>query len=145
MDCLLSGSERMLYGCYFLAMPTTQTSATVDEMTVGPEVPQTPQQIADAVRTFLEKHREATVLEDGKAVCELGSAQFKVSSDHGRCTLQLWNNERNLVRTLVSAAERNGSLRLRTKRFGHSQTKLMQLVGEPQPRTRAAREPMRKQ
>lgn len=106
---------------------------------------QTPESIADTLRTFLAAHPEASVLEDGKVAFELANAQHAIGTEHGRCTLQLWSSERNLVRTVVAATERNVSLRLTTSRFGQPQTKLLQIVARTQPRTAARREPGRKQ
>ena len=105
----------------------------------------TPEAMAAAIQSFLAEHNESAVLEDGKVVFELGNTQHSVSTEHGRCTLQLWSRERNLVRTIVGFTERNGSLRLSTQRFGHAQTELLELVSRAQPRTPARREPARKQ
>ena len=45
-------------------------------------------------------------------------AKFSASESHGRCVLQLWNEERNLVRSVVSVEARAGSLRVLTRRMG---------------------------
>ena len=105
--------------------------------------PQTPEQIAEMLRAFLQAHADGAALEDGKAVFDLASAQHRVLTEHGRCTLQLWSGERNLVRTVVAAAERNGSLRLSTRRFGHTQSKALVLTTQTQRREPARREPAR--
>ena len=111
----------------------------------APAVAQTAEVLAPLVREFLQAHPEAAVLEDGKVIFELAAARCEVSAEHGRCTLQLWSKERNLVRTIVAATERNGALRLSTRRFGHAQAKLLQIVAGPQRSTPARREPARKQ
>ncbi len=84
------------------------------------------------------------MLDEGKTVFELAAAQYTLSTEHERCTLQLWSGERNLVRTVIAAVERNGSLRLTTQRFGHRQTKLLHLLAAQQRSTPAKREPSRK-
>jgi hypothetical protein len=93
-----------------------------------------PEQMAGAIAAYFAEHPQAVVLEDGKVVfelgSELGSAQHSVSTEHGRCSLHLWSEERNLVRRVVSATERGGALRLATLRFGQSQTKLLELVAD---------------
>lgn len=114
------------------------------EFTAAPSA-QTADQIAKIVQGYLEEHAEAVVLEDGKAVFELAKAQHKVSDDHGHCTLELWSGERNLVRTVVAAKERNGALRLSTKRFGHTQTKVLVIDATAQRREPSRREPARQQ
>ena len=105
---------------------------------------QSPEQIAAVVLAYFEAHPDAAVLEDGKLAFKLGAAQHNLATEHGRCTLQLWSKDRNLVRTLVAAEERNGSLRLSTQRFGHTQSTLLHVLPEVQPRTPAKREPARK-
>lgn len=105
---------------------------------------QSPEQMAAAISEFLTDHPEASVLEDGKVAFELANAKHSLSTEHARCMLHLWSGERNLVRTITAAVRRNGSLRLSTQRFGHSQTKLLELRAEPQRRSPARREPTRK-
>ncbi len=104
---------------------------------------QSAEQIGHRLQLFLEEHKEAAVLEDGKVVFELPEAKHRIVVENGRCALQLWSGERNLVRTIVAAAERNGSLRLSTKRFGHTQTKTLVLTAQVQRREPARREPAR--
>src|SRR5579875_840105 len=106
---------------------------------------QSADQIARVIQGYLEEHPEAVILEDGKAVFELARAQHKVNDDHGQCTLELWSGERNLVRTIVAARERNGTLRLSTRRFGHTQTKVLVIDATAQRREPSRREPARQQ
>ena len=109
---------------------------------------QTAEEIAAAIRTFLAAHPESSALEEGKSIFDLAHARWEVTAEHDRCTLQLWSHalagERNLVRTVVAATERNGTLRLSTRRFGHTGTRLLQLVAEVQRAAPAKREPARK-
>jgi len=88
-------------------------------------------------------HTEAAVLEDGKVVFDLRSASHTVSVEHNRCTLHMWSEERNLVRRVVSATARGGSLRLATQRFGQAQSKLLELVTSRERRTPSTRETAR--
>jgi hypothetical protein len=104
---------------------------------------QTPAYIATQIEEFLAQHPEAAVLEDGKVVFDLRSAKASLSTEHDRCTLHLWSEERNLVRQIVSVVERAGSLRLATQRFGNAQTKLLELVGSRERRTPTTRETAR--
>ena len=129
-------------------MPPHQ-SASADDIRIavepgtGPK--QTPDQIAEAITAFLADHPQASVLEDGKVVFELATARHRINTEYGRCTLQFWSGERNVVRSIVSVERRSGVMRLSTQRFGHSQTKLLELRAEAQPRNPARREPARKQ
>src|ERR1700749_2991545 len=89
---------------------------------------QTPAQVAAAIEDFLSAHAEAAVLEDGKVVFDMRQAKHTLSTEHNRCTLHLWSEERNTVRRVVSATPRGGRLRLATQRFGQTQTKFFELV-----------------
>src|SRR4051812_45679671 len=97
------------------------------------DLQQTPAQVAAAIEDFLAHHADAAVVEDGKVVFDLrpghtGAARFTLSTEHERCMLHLWSDERNLVRRVLSATTRNGCLRLATQRFGHAKPKLLELV-----------------
>jgi hypothetical protein len=96
---------------------------------------QTAAHIATQIEEFLAQNAEAAVLEDGRVAFDLRSAKASISTEHDRCTLHLWSDERNLVRQIVSVDERGGSLRLATKRFGQAQTKLLELVSSSERRT----------
>lgn len=104
---------------------------------------QSPEQIASAVEEFLSAHPEAVVMEDGKVAFDLATAKYALTTEHGRCSLHLWSEERNLVRTILSAAPRSGTLRLGTRRLGHAQPKLLELLGSRERRTPATRETAR--
>ena len=52
------------------------------------------------------------VLEDGKVLFDMREAKYRLATEHGRCTLHLWSEERNVVRR-VSAdgdAERRAAV-----------------------------------
>jgi hypothetical protein len=106
---------------------------------------QTASQIAALIEAFVAGHAHAAVLEDGKVLFDLTTAQHTISTEHDRCTFQLWSDERNMVRRIVAATERAGTLRLATLRFGHTQTKLLELVADRSRRTPTTRESARTQ
>ena len=122
--------------------PARAAEATTEAPTAGPAC--TPEELAAILGQFLVEHPAATVLEDGKIAFDLTSAQYAISTDGNRCTLQLWSGERNLVRTVVAAEIRRDALRLSTQRFGHAGTRLLQLRADTQPRSPSVREPARK-
>jgi hypothetical protein len=101
-------------------------------------------QIASQIEDYLAHNPEAAVLEDGKVAFDLRAAKFSISTDHDRCTLHLWSEERNLVRQVVSVTERGDALRLATQRFGQAQTKLLELVSSRDRRTPTTIETARK-
>jgi hypothetical protein len=108
-----------------------------------PVAPQSAVRIAQQIEEFLALHPEAAVLEEGKVIFDLRSAKASINTEHERCTLHLWSEERNLVRQIVSVTERSETLRLDTRRFGHAQTKLLELVASRERRTPTTRETAR--
>jgi hypothetical protein len=102
--------------------------------------PQTAAHLAQQVEEFLALHPEAAVLEDGKVIFDLRLAKASLNTEHDRCTLHLWSEERNLVRQIVAIVERGDTLRLATQRFGHAQSKLLELVASRERRTPTTRE-----
>jgi hypothetical protein len=109
---------------------------------------QTPEQIAAAIAEFCERHPESVVLADGRTIFDFraesgNQAKFSLSVEHERCTLHIWSEDRNLVRRVVSVAERSDVLRLDTIRFGQKQTKLLELVANRERRSSTTKETTR--
>src|SRR4051812_27737233 len=78
---------------------------------------QTPEQIVSIFEAFLTEYPKTAVVEEGKVLFEMASAQYSIGASHGRCTLHLWDEERNVVRTVSAARVRGSGLRLTTHRF----------------------------
>ena len=104
------------------------------------ESEQTPAEIAASLETFFAEHPRATVTEDGKVLFDMRTAKFAVSNEHGRCTLQLWSEDRNVVRRIVGTSVRKNVLRLATQRFGESRPTQLELIADPERRTPTTRE-----
>ncbi len=119
----------------------TPWSASASPQPALPE--QTPEQIAEALEEFLAAHPAAVVLEDGKALFSMNEAKYTIVTEHGRCTLHLWSDERNLVRHVGAAALRNGVLRFATHRFGQTKPQTLELVADRDRRTPSTREATR--
>jgi hypothetical protein len=115
------------------------------------EPPQTPAQIEASITAYLEANPEATILEDGCVLFDLTTAKHELSTTHDCCTLHLWSEDAdasgntggNMVRRILSATERNNTLRLSTQRFGQSQPKLLELVANRTTRTPTTRDTAR--
>ncbi len=107
-------------------------------------VEQSPAEIALAIEYFLAANSAAVLLEDGRALFDMRQSRYSLSQEHGRCTLHLWSEERNLVRRVVSAVPRKGSLRLLTTRFGQSKPAMLELVAQADRRTPTARDTTRR-
>ena len=114
---------------------------------ISAEAGQTPQQIAAALEEFLAEHARAVVLEDGKVLFDLRWSKYSLTTEHGRCVLQLWSDERNLVRRVSAAVARGGGrsaqLRLTVQRFGQAHGSSLELVADQDRRTPTTREATR--
>ena len=119
-------------------MPPRATSA---ESVLVPA--QTTEQIAKALEEFLAESPRAVVLEDGKVLFDMREAKYRLATEHGRCTLHLWGEERNVVRRVSATAMRNGVLRLSTHRFGQAKPQTLELVADRDRRTPSTREATR--
>ncbi len=84
------------------------------------------------------------MLEDGRVVFDMRMARYAVSEQHGRCLLELWSEERNLVRTVVEVQERAQCLRLMTRRMGATKPQALELVPTSDRRTPTARDASRR-
>ena len=101
-------------------------------------------QLARTIDDYIAEHPAAAVLEDGRVLFDLRHARYSVSESHGRCLLELWSEERNLVRTVVEIRERAGSLRLMTRRMGAPKPQALELVPSSDRRTPTARDAARR-
>ena len=117
--------------------------AAPSRRTVAAELEQTVEQIAAALEAFLAEHPRAVVLEDGKVIFDMREAKYKLATEHGRCTLHLWGEDRNLVRRVSATTMRNGALRLSTHRFGQTKPQTLELVADRDRRTPSTREATR--
>src|SRR5580698_7332387 len=107
------------------------------------ESQQTTEQIAAALEAFLAEHARAVVLEDGKVLFDMREAKYRLATEHGRCTLHLWSEERNVVRRVSATTMRNGVLRMSTHRFGQTKPSTLELVADRDRRTPSTRETTR--
>jgi hypothetical protein len=104
---------------------------------------QTPEGIAAALEEFLAEHPKAFVIEDGKVLFDMRTAKYSLATEHGRCTLQLWGEERNVVRRVSAADPRRDVLRLTTHRFGQTRPGSLEFVADKDRRTPSTREATR--
>ncbi len=111
-------------------------------MVAAPE--QSPEEIAAAIEAFLAEHATAVLLEDGRVIFDMRETRYSLSQDHGRCTIHLWSEERNVVRRVASVVARKDMLRLATVRFGQSKPQMLELVSQPDRRTPTARDTTRR-
>ncbi len=100
--------------------------------------------LAQAVEEFLAAHPQAAIVEDGRLLFDLHLARYSISTEHGRCLLHLWSEERNLVRTVTAVEPRRDTLRLETRRFGQTRAQTLAVVPGPDCRTPTARDTARR-
>lgn len=103
----------------------------------------TPEQIALALEDFLAANPVAVLLEDGKVLFDMRTAKYSLTTEHNRCTLHLWSEDRNVVRRITATTARKDSLRLTTQRFGQSKPQMLELAADKDRRTPSTREATR--
>lgn len=89
-------------------------------------------------------HPAAALLEDGRVAFDMRSSRYSISESRGRCLLQLWNEERNLVRAVVDVKERAHCLRIVTRRMGAARPQTLELAPTGDRRTPTLRETARR-
>ena len=103
-----------------------------------------PALLAQSLEEYMADHPAAALIEDGRVLFDMRTAHYAVTEAHGRCLLQLWSEERNLMRTVVDVQERAQCLRLMTRRMGVTKPQALELVPTCDRRTPTAREAARK-
>ncbi|MDR3754868.1 MAG: hypothetical protein P4K78_13660 [Terracidiphilus sp.] len=103
-----------------------------------------PAQLAGIIEAYLAAHPAAAVLEDGRVLFDMRIARYSVTESHGRCLLQLWSDERNLVRSVVDVKQRAQSLRLATRKMGAARPQFLELTPSSDRRTPTARDAARR-
>ena len=96
------------------------------------------------MQAYLAEHPAAALLEDGRVLFDMRTAHYSISEAHGRCVLQFWSDERNLMRTVVEVRERAQSLRLMTRRMGAAKPQALELVASNDRRTPTTRDAARR-
>jgi hypothetical protein len=91
------------------------------------------------LREFLAGSSHAIVLEDGAVAFDLSCAKYSVSGEHGKCLLHLWSAERNIVRRVVAAENKNNSLRLLVQRLGYAHPSKLEICRERDRRSPSAK------
>jgi len=104
---------------------------------------QSPEVIAAGIEDFLARYRNAAVLDEGRIAFDMRAAKYSLAVEHGRCTLQLWSEDANLVRRAISVQERSGTLRVYVLRFGQTRPQVLEFVADRDRRTPSTREATR--
>jgi hypothetical protein len=124
-------------------MPAGKSTAAAGRS--GPDADRgAPEILARKIEEYLADHAAAAVLEDGRVLFDMRSSHYSVTESHGRCLLQLWSDERNLMRTVVGVQERAQCLRLTTRRMGAAKPQSLELAPTSDRRTPTARDAARR-
>jgi hypothetical protein len=99
--------------------------------------------LARELESFLAEHPGSAVLEDGRVLFDMREARYALSAEHGRCVLQLWSEERNIVRTVTGLDVRKDALRLQVRRFGQTRPQILHLLADRDQRTPSTRAAIR--
>jgi len=102
-----------------------------------------PEALASLIEEYLARNPKAVVVEEGAQLFDMSQARFKVEPSSGRCVLQLWSEQRNLVRTVVGAELRKDALRVQVSRFGQTKPQVLRFVADRDQRTPFARDTAR--
>src|SRR5258708_7563846 len=108
----------------------------------GAEMPMpmvTPQALTRTVQDFLSEAAGALVLENGAVAFDLAQSKYSISGEYNRCLLHLWSAERNVVRRVLDAEIKNGTLRLAVQRLGQARPSKLEICRERDRRSPTAR------
>jgi hypothetical protein len=103
----------------------------------------TPDLLAHSLDEFLSEAHSGVVAEEGQIVFDLGSARYSVSSDHGKCLLHMWSEERNIVRQVLDSELKNGVLCLSVRKFAQARPHQLEIRRSREYRTPTARKTAR--
>jgi hypothetical protein len=103
-----------------------------------------PELLATQIELYLTEHPAAAVLEDGRVLFDMRFAHYSIAESHGRCVMQLWSDERNVMRTVVGLESRTQCLRVMTRKMGASKPQTLELVATCDRRTPTARDSARR-
>jgi hypothetical protein len=99
--------------------------------------------LSRTLQEFLSQARSGMVIEDGQIIFDLASAQYSVSSERDRCLLHLWSEERNLVRNVIDAEVKNGTMVLTVRRFAQARPHKLEICRNRDHRTPVAQKTAR--
>jgi hypothetical protein len=103
-----------------------------------------PELLARSLQQFLSEARNGVVVEDGETLFDLADAQYSISAERGRCLLHLWSEERNLVREVVHAESKNGTLALSVRRFAQARPHKLEICRDRDRRSPTVKNAARK-
>ena len=68
------------------------------------------QLVSEQLNAIIADSPAALVIENGEVLFDFSTAKFSLRAEGERCVLQIWSEERNIVRRVVGAETKNGVL-----------------------------------
>jgi len=99
--------------------------------------------LSQMLSDFLAGARAALVVEDGAVAFDLAESKYSISGAYNKCLLHLWSSERNVVRRVLDAEIKGGTLRLQVQRIGQNRPTKLDFYRDRDRRTPAARQTAR--
>ena len=103
----------------------------------------TPESLRQTIAEFLAGARAAVVVEDGAIAFDLAESKYSISGEYSKCLLHLWSSERNVVRRVLDAEVKGGSLRLLVQRMGQNHPTKLDICRERDRRSPSSRKVVR--
>jgi hypothetical protein len=100
-------------------------------------------QVAQQIEQFLAEAPHPVVIEDGAVIFDFTAAHYSVSPERDKCVLQVWSEERNVVRRVVSTELKNDILKLSVMRFGQTKPSKLEICRDADRSTPSAKKAMR--
>jgi len=88
------------------------------------------EELTEKLNSVLADSPAAVVVENGEVLFDLSAAQYSLRPEGERCVLQIWSEERNIVRRVLGAEMKNGMLKLQVLRFGQTKPSKLEICGE---------------
>jgi hypothetical protein len=99
----------------------------------------TPQALTRTVEDYLREASGAVVLENGSVAFDLARSKYSISGESQRCLVHFWSEERNIVRRVLEAEVKNGTLRLAVQRMGQARPSKLEICRDRDRRSPTAR------
>ena len=97
------------------------------------------ERIAVQIDSYLSEAPSAVVIEDGAVIFDFSTARYSLNPERDKCVLQIWSEERNIVRRVVAAELKQGILKLSVTRLGQPKPTRLEICADTDRRTVSAR------
>jgi hypothetical protein len=87
-----------------------------------------PEELAAQLQNFFETQTASVLVEGGRILFDLRFAKSTVATEHGRCMLHVWSEDRDLIRQVIQVTVRKTGLRLHVMRMGQTKPQTLELM-----------------